>query len=151
MITEGGGEGVLHLDTLGSEDKFGHHGQDVGLIKHGVSDTLQERLHGSDAVHEKPSAQESVVKQQEDKPWTHLAHTRMDLTASEHPWKHGQDTLDPQQKNNSKKNNTIFQETHFILPSQKLVRTSFKCSDAARMSSNAKNGCMMRFTCLATT
>lgn len=26
-----------------------------------------------------------------------------------------------------------------------------KCSDVARMFSNAKNGCMMRFTCLATT
>lgn len=114
---DGRGKGVLHLDTLGSEDEFGHHGQHVGLIKHGVSDALQERLHGSDAVHEKPSAQESVVKQQEDKPWTHLAHTRMDLTASQHPWKHGQDTLDPQQKNNY----TIFQETHFILPSQKLA------------------------------
>lgn len=101
----GGGKGVLHLDTLGSEDEFGHHGQHVGLIKHGVSNTLQERLHGSDAVHEKPSAQESVVKQQEDKPGTHLAHTRMDLTGSEHPWKHGQDTLDPQEK---KRKHTLF-------------------------------------------
>lgn len=55
-----------YLDTLGSEDELGHHWRDVGLVKHGVSDTLQQRLHGSHAVREETSAQVAVVKQQED-------------------------------------------------------------------------------------
>lgn len=63
-----------YLNTLGFEDEFGHHGQDVGLIKHGVSDTLQERLHGCHTVHEKTSAQETVVEQQKDESRTHLGH-----------------------------------------------------------------------------
>lgn len=64
-----------HLNTLGSEDELGHHGRDVGLVKHGVSDALQQGLHGSHAVHEKTSAQAAVVEPQEDEPRAHLAHT----------------------------------------------------------------------------
>lgn len=64
-----------HLNTLGYEDELGHRGQDAGLVKHGVSDALQQGLHGSHAVHEKTSAQVAVVKEQEDEPRTHLART----------------------------------------------------------------------------
>lgn len=65
-----------YLNALGFEDEFGHRGQDVGLIKHGVSDTLQERLHGCHTVHEKTSAQVTVVKQQKDESRTHLGYAR---------------------------------------------------------------------------
>lgn len=64
-----------HLNALGSEDELGHHRRDVGLVKHGVGDALQQRLHGSHAVQENTSAQVAVVKQQEDQPRAHLART----------------------------------------------------------------------------
>lgn len=65
-----------HLNALGSEDELWHHRRDVGLVKHGVSDALQQRLHGGHAVRQKTPAQVAVVKQQEDEPWTHLWHRR---------------------------------------------------------------------------
>ena len=65
---------VPHLNTLGSEDEFGHHRWDVRLVKHDVRDTLQKRLHWSHTVHDETSAQETVVEQQKHHSWTHLKH-----------------------------------------------------------------------------
>lgn len=71
------GKCLLHLNALYSEDEFGHHRWDVRLIKHGVSDALQQRLHWSHTVHHNTSAQETVVKQQKHQSWTHLKHRQM--------------------------------------------------------------------------
>lgn len=65
---------ILHLNALCSEDEFGHHRWDVGLIKHDVSDTLQQRLDRSHAVYEHTLAQETVVKPQIYQSWAHLKH-----------------------------------------------------------------------------
>lgn len=60
------GQCVLYLNALHFEDKIGHHRWDAGLIEHGVRDTLQQRLHWGHTMHHNTSAQEAVVKLQED-------------------------------------------------------------------------------------
>lgn len=65
---------VLHLNALCSEDEFGHQRWNVRLIKHDVSDTLQQRLHRSHTVYEHTPAQETVVKPQKHQSWAHLKH-----------------------------------------------------------------------------
>lgn len=67
---------VLHLNALHFEDEFRHHGWDVRLIEDGVSDTLQQRFHGSHAVHDHTPAQESLFKLQKHYSWAHLKENR---------------------------------------------------------------------------
>lgn len=63
---------MAHLDALHLEDEVGNHLRDVGLVEHGVSDALQQRLHRGHAVHHDTAAQEAVVELQVDQTWTHL-------------------------------------------------------------------------------
>lgn len=76
MIVKGGvcdcGQEGAHLDALHFEDEVGNDCGDAGLVEHGVSDALQQRLHRGHAVHHDPAAQEAVVEQQVDQTWTHL-------------------------------------------------------------------------------
>lgn len=67
-----GGESVLHLNALCSEDEFGHQRRDIRLVEDGVRDPLQQRLHRSHTLQDDASAQEAVVKQQKHHSRTHL-------------------------------------------------------------------------------
>lgn len=72
-----GGKCVMHLNALCSKDELGHQRWDPSLIKHGVSDTLQQRFHRGHAVHQNTLAQETVLKQQKHQTWAHLKQRQM--------------------------------------------------------------------------